>query len=43
MPKLRKNADILKLCSHVKIVGGGEMAYTRDDGVKIVPIGCLKD
>lgn len=22
---------------------GGEMAYTREDGVKIIPIGCLKD
>lgn len=25
------------------VLTGGEMAYTRDDGVKIVPIGCLKD
>ncbi len=25
------------------IVTGGEMAYTRDDGVKIIPIGCLKN
>lgn len=25
------------------ILTGGEMAYTRDDGVKIIPIGCLKD
>ncbi len=25
------------------IITGGEMAYTREDGVKIVPIGCLKD
>ncbi len=25
------------------ILTGGEMAYTREDGVKIVPIGCLKD
>lgn len=25
------------------IITGGEMAYTRKDGVKIVPIGCLKD
>jgi hypothetical protein len=22
---------------------GGKMAYTRPDGVKIIPIGCLKD
>ena len=25
------------------IITGGEMAYTRNDGVKIAPIGCLKD
>lgn len=25
------------------ILTGGEMAYTRDDGVKIIPIGCLRD
>lgn len=25
------------------VITGGEMAYTRQDGVKIIPIGCLKD
>lgn len=25
------------------ILTGGEMAYTRPDGVKIIPLGCLKD
>ena len=25
------------------IITGGEMAYTRNDGVKVIPIGCLKD
>lgn len=25
------------------VLTGGEMAYTREDGVKVVPIGCLKD
>lgn len=25
------------------VLTGGEMAYTRSDGVKILPIGCLKD
>ena len=25
------------------IITGGEIAYTRDDGIKIIPIGCLKD
>lgn len=25
------------------VITGGEMAYTRKDGVKIIPIGCLKN
>lgn len=25
------------------VITGGNMAYTREDGVKVVPIGCLKD
>lgn len=25
------------------IITGGEIAYTRDDGIKVIPIGCLKD
>jgi hypothetical protein len=25
------------------IITGGEIAYTREDGIKIIPIGCLKD
>lgn len=25
------------------ILTGGEMAYTRNDGVKVIPLGCLKD
>lgn len=25
------------------VITGGEMAYTRLDGVKVVPVGCLKD
>ena len=25
------------------ILTGGSMAYTRADGVKVIPIGCLKD
>ncbi len=25
------------------IITGGEMAFTRNDGVKIIPVGCLKD
>jgi hypothetical protein len=25
------------------IIAGGEEAYTRKDGIKIIPIGCLKN
>ena len=25
------------------VLTGGKMAYTRPDGVKIIPLGCLKD
>ncbi|MDR2546126.1 MAG: DUF4143 domain-containing protein [Lachnospiraceae bacterium] len=25
------------------VITGGEMAYTRNDGVKIIPVGCLRD
>ncbi len=25
------------------IITGGKMAYTRDDGVKVIPLACLKD
>ena len=25
------------------VLTGGEMAYTRTDGVKVIPVGCLKD
>ena len=25
------------------ILTGGQMAYTREDGVKVIPLGCLKD
>ena len=25
------------------VITGGELAYTRKDGVKIIPIGCMKD
>lgn len=24
------------------IITGGEIAYTREDGVKVIPIGCLR-
>ena len=25
------------------VITGGNMAYTRDDGIKIIPLACLKD
>lgn len=27
---------------HLIIITGGKMAYTRSDGVKVIPLGCLK-
>ena len=29
--------------SFLMVVTGGQMAYTRPDGVKVVPLGCLRD
>ena len=25
------------------VITGGEYAYTREDGVKVIPLACLKD
>ena len=33
----------LKEPSSLIVITGGEMAYTRDDGVKVIPIGTLRD
>lgn len=33
----------LRLPDLMIVLTGGNMAYTRDDGVKIIPLGCLKD
>ncbi len=33
----------LRLPDLLIVLTGGNMAYTRHDGVKVVPIGCLKD
>lgn len=38
----QKNTNIREP-EFLMIVTGGEMAYTREDGVKIVPIGCLRE
>lgn len=33
----------LRLPDLLIVLTGGELAYTREDGVKVIPIGCLKD
>ncbi len=33
----------LRLPDLLIVITGGEMAYTRDEGVKVIPIGCLRD
>jgi len=33
----------IRLPDQLWIITGGKMSYTREDGVKIIPIGCLKD
>ena len=33
----------LRLPDLLIVLTGGELAYTREDGVKIIPIGCLKN
>ena len=43
MADLVKNKKIdLEEPSFLAVITGGEMAYTRDDGVKVIPIGCLR-
>ncbi|MGM9753816.1 MAG: ATP-binding protein [Candidatus Cryptobacteroides sp.] len=46
LTKLRKKIDITKMKKPsflMVLVGIGEIAYRRDDGVYVVPLGCLKD
>jgi signal transduction histidine kinase len=33
----------MRLPNLMILLTGGELAYTRSDGVKVIPIGCLKD
>jgi hypothetical protein len=33
----------LRLPDLLVVLTGGEMAYTRSDGVKVIPIGCLRN
>ena len=39
----QQNQTSIKEPDLLMVITGGEMAYTRDDGVKVVPIGCLRD
>lgn len=38
-----ENSPKMQEPAFLAVVTGGEMAYTRPDGVKILPIGCLRD
>ena len=42
--KLSKTVDTSKvgLPSFLMVLTGGQFAYQREDGVYVVPIGCLK-
>ncbi len=40
--KLIEKHDELNNPSFLAVLTGGEVAYTRQDGVKVIPIGCLK-
>lgn len=41
--KRRKSGDLkIPEPKFLAIINGGKMAYTRKDGVKVIPIGCLK-
>jgi uncharacterized protein len=40
---LEESSPKLREPDFLMVITGGELAYTRDDGVKIVAIGCLKD
>jgi len=40
--KKEKNST-LRLPDLLIILTGGEFAYTREDGVKVIPLGCLKE
>lgn len=41
--KDKVNTDKMKSPSFLMVLTGTEMAYRKDDGVYIVPVGCLKD
>jgi len=39
----KANQMPIRLPDLLIVLSGGEMAYTRSDGVKVIPLGCLKD
>lgn len=39
----RERREVLRLPSLLIVLTGGEMAYAREDGVKVIPLGCLRD
>jgi len=41
--KCSDSNSALEKPSFLAVINGGEMAYTRPDGVKVIPLGCLKD
>ena len=41
--KAKVNTSKMREPSFLMVLTGGEFAYRRDDGVLIVPLGCLKD
>ena len=41
--KIKQNQTKIPEPSFLAIINGGKFAYTREDGIKVIPIGCLKD
>lgn len=41
--QIEKGETKIQEPSFLAVIYGGNMAYTLDNGVKVLPIGCLKD
>ncbi len=41
--KIKQKQTKIPEPSFLAIITGGKFAYTRDDGIKVIPIGCLKN
>ena len=41
--KIKQNQTKIPEPSFLAIINSGKFAYTREDGIKVIPIGCLKD